>query len=143
MARNRIDLPENCLATFTIPVRITDINYGNHLGNSALVEIIHEARMQFLQQFNFTEMAAAGTSLIMSELLIEFKNEAFYKDVLEVKLFTGEISRVAFELFYSVSAKRNAEMILIAKAKTGMVCFNYKNKKVETIPQELKTILLN
>src|ERR1700710_204744 len=107
MPRIRIELPEKCVAVFTIPVRITDINYGNHVGNNSLVEIIHEARMQFLQQYNFTEMNIGGYSLIMSELSVEFKNESFYKDNLEVKLFVGEVSRVSFELFYCITALRN------------------------------------
>jgi len=143
MARIRIELPEKCIAAFIIPVRITDINYGNHVGNNSLVEIIHEARMQFLQQHDFTELEICGTSLIMNELGIEFKNEAFYKDVLEVKIFPGEISKIGFELFYSISTIRNKISLLIAKAKTGMVCYNYKQKKVEAVPEELKKILSN
>ena len=43
MARIKIELPAKCIAAFTIPVRITDINYGNHVGNNSMVEIIHEA----------------------------------------------------------------------------------------------------
>jgi len=143
MARIRIELPEKCVAAFIIPVRITDINYGNHVGNNSLVEIIHEARMQFLRQHNFTEMEAGGSSLIMSELLIEFKSESFYTDALEVKIFVGEISRVSFELFYSVSTVRNSASIIIANAKTGMVCFNYDEKKIAAVPAELKKILLS
>jgi len=143
MARIRIELPEKCVAAFIIPVRITDINYGNHVGNNSLVEILHEARMQFLRQHNFTEMEAGGSSLIMSELLIEFKSESFYTDALEVKIFVGEISRVGFELFYSVSTVRNSASIIIANAKTGMVCFNYDEKKIAAVPAELKKILLS
>ncbi|MDQ6902526.1 MAG: thioesterase family protein [Bacteroidota bacterium] len=141
MVRIRIELPEKCLATFNIPIRITDINYGNHVGNNALVEVIHEARMQFLQEHDFTELEAAGTALIMNELLVEFKSEAFYKDILEVKIFAGEMSRVGFEIYYSISTTRNNQTFFIAKAKTGMVCFNYKEKTVESIPVELKNIL--
>jgi acyl-CoA thioester hydrolase len=143
MARIRIELPEKCITSFKIPVRITDINYGNHVGNNSMVEIIHEARMQFLLQYNFTEMNVCGTSLIMNELTIEFKNEAFYKDVIEVKIFVGEIAKVGFELFYSLSATRNNVSLIIANAKTGMVCFNYNAKKVESMPEELKKILSN
>ncbi len=80
MARIKIELPEKCIAAFTIPVRITDINYGNHVGNNSLVEIIHEGRMQFLRQHGFTELEAGGSALIMSDLAVEFKNESFYKD---------------------------------------------------------------
>lgn len=141
MPRLKIDLPEKIIGVFTIPVRITDINYGNHVGNNSFVEIIHEARMQFLKQNGFTELDVAGSSLIMNELLLEFINESFYEDLLQVKIFVGEISRVSFELFYSISTFRNSHEIILAKAKTGMVCFNYKEKRVETIPSELKNIL--
>lgn len=142
MARLKIELPQRLLTSVSIPVRITDINYGNHVGNNAIVEIIHEARMQFLKQYGFTELDVAGTSLIMSELLVEFKNESFYNDILDVKIFSGEISRVSFEFFYEISVKRNDETIIIANAKTGMVCYNYKIKKVEAVPEKLKLILM-
>jgi len=142
MARIKIELPKKCIATFKIPVRITDINYGNHVGNDSLVAIIHEARMQFLHQYGYTEMNVSGTSLIMNELFVEFKNEAFYKDMLEVKIFTGEIFKVGFEFFYSLSAIRDKSSLLIANAKTGMVCFNYEEKKLIPVPEELKKILL-
>jgi acyl-CoA thioester hydrolase len=142
MARIKLDLPEKCVATFQIPVRITDINYGNHVGNDSLVGIIHEARMQFLNQHDYTELSVAGTSLIMNELVIEFKNEAFYKDILEVKIFIGEIFKVGFEIFYSLSTKRKNSTLIIANAKTGMVCFNYNDRKLANVPEELKKILL-
>ena len=141
MARLKISLPQKALAVIPIPVRITDINYGNHVGNAALVEIIHEARVQFLKLHGFTELAVAGTSLIMSELSVEFKNESFYNDLLEVTLFTGEISRVSFELLYQITTNRNDQKIIVAHAKTGMVCFNYEIKKVDAVPDELKLIL--
>ncbi len=143
MARLKLQLPEKFLKSIFIPIRITDINYGNHVGNHAIVEIIHEARVQFLQEKNFTELEVAGTSLIMSEILVEYKNESFYKDTLRVDLYCGEISKVSFELFYKISTKRNQEEILIALAKTGMVCYDYQLKKVAPIPKELKYILLS
>lgn len=72
MARIKLTLPGKLLHSTQIPVRITDINYGNHLGNDALVSIIHEARMQFLQANHFSELNAGGTSLIMSDLAVEY-----------------------------------------------------------------------
>jgi YbgC/YbaW family acyl-CoA thioester hydrolase len=141
MPRLKIELPQKILTSVSIPVRITDINYGNHVGNSSIVEIIHEARVQFLNQHGFTELNIAGTALIMSELSVEFKNESFYNDVLEIKIFSGEMKRVSFELFYEISVKRNGQKIIIAHAKTGMVCYNYETKKVTAVPDELKLIL--
>lgn len=142
MPRLKIDLPAKKLFTVSIPVRITDINYGNHVGNNAIVEIIHEARVQFMQKHGFTELNVAGTALIMSELLVEYKNESFYGDVLEVEIFIGEITRVSFELFYQISTKRKEKKIIIVLAKTGMVSYNYETKKVTAVPEELRSIFL-
>lgn len=141
MARINIDIPEKTIGTFTIPVRIADINYGNHVGNDAFVSIIHEARMQWLKQYDYTELRIECVGLIMSDLAIEFKNEAFYGDVVEVKLSAGEISRVSFELYYQLFVKRNDKSIHLANAKTGMVCYDYNAKKVAAIPEKLKAIL--
>ncbi len=142
MARIKIEFPQKSIASFTIPVRITDLNYGNHVGNNAMVEIIHEARVQFLKQHNFTELDAGGTALIMSELLVEFKNESFYGDVLDVKIFSGEILKKSFELFYQVTVLRSEKVVFVAFAKTGMVCYNYQDKKVALLPEKLKFILI-
>ena len=112
MARSKIILPEHFIATLSIPVRITDINYGDHVGNDAFVAIIHEARMQWLTQHGYTELQVEGIGLIMSDLAIEFKNESFYGDVIEVKIAVDEISRVSFELYYQLKTKRNDATIL-------------------------------
>ena len=141
MARIKIDIPEKVIGTFTIPVRIADINYGNHVGNDAFVSIIHEARMQWLKQYDYTELKVEDIGLIMSDLAIEFKSESFYGDEVEVRLGAGDISRVGFDLYYQLFAKRSNETILIAHAKTGMVCYNYDGKKVASIPEKLKIIL--
>jgi acyl-CoA thioesterase FadM len=141
VTRLQLHLPQTLLATISIPVRITDINYGNHVGNNSIVEIIHEARVQFLQQNGFTELDVAGTSLIMSELQVEYKNESFYKDRLDIDLYCGEISKVMFELYYKISTKRDQKTIVIALAKTGMVCYDYNIKKITNLPGELKAVL--
>lgn len=141
MARVKLEIPEKVIASFKIPVRIADINYGNHVGNDAFVSIIHEARMLWLSQHGYTELAIEGIGLIMSDLAIEFKNESFYGDVVDVKIGVAEISRVSFELYYQLYAQRGGETIWLANAKTGMVCFDYAAKKVAAIPEKLKGIL--
>jgi acyl-CoA thioesterase FadM len=125
----------------TIPVRITDINYGNHLGNDAFVSIIHEARMQWLHQYGYTELNIEGTGLILADLIVEFKNESFYGDSIEVTIAAGEISKVSFELYYRLETKRNNQPILLALAKTGMVCYDYDAKKITAVTGTIKELL--
>jgi len=141
MARVKINMPAHIIATATIPVRITDINYGNHVGNDAFVAMVHEARMQWLKQWGYTELELEGIGLIMSDLAIEFIKESFYGDTVEVKIAAGEISRVSFELYYEFTTKRGNDHILLAKAKTGMVCYDYGAKKVAPVPVKLGVVL--
>ena len=131
MARVKITIPEKWLFDCTIPVRIADINYGQHLGNDALVSMLHEARVQWLQALNYSELNIEGTGLIMADLAVMYKNESFYGDLLLFKLYMGETSAVSFELVYEVM---NLQQKQIAIAKTGMVCFNYTLKKISALP---------
>lgn len=142
MARLSIEMPAQFLGSFYIPVRITDINYGNHTGNDAFVGILHEARMQWLHKYGYTELDIEGTGLIMSDLSVEFRNESFYGDVIEVKIGVGETGRVNFELLYLLQTQRNNECVILARARTGMVCYDYGIKKVASIPEKLKALLL-
>ena len=141
MARTRLEMPAAYFTTQKVKVRITDINYGNHVGNDAFVGIIHEARMQWLSGHGFTELDIDGTGLIMGDLVVEFKKESFYGDEVEVALGVQDTGRVNFDLYYRLTAKRGDENILLANAKTGMICYNYKEKKIVPIPALLPSFL--
>lgn len=144
MPREKIEMPERFFdIVIKIPVRITDINYGDHAGNDAIVSIIHEARVQLLQHYHYTELNIEGIGLIMAELKVQFKNESFYKDIIEVKIGVVTISKASFTLVYQLTANRENETILIAHAATTMVCYNYENKKVVSVPEQFLKILNN
>ncbi len=142
MARVKLKFPANkLLFTTTIPVRIGDINYGNHVGNDAVLSIIHEARMQLLRSHGYDEMNAGGNGLIMADVMIAYRGEAFYGDELTVKLFAEEITGYSFDLLYHICTSRNGVNSDIAHAKTGMVCFNYNTREIATMTKELKALL--
>jgi acyl-CoA thioester hydrolase len=133
MARIRISVPESFSFSTVIPIRITDLNYGGHVGNDSILSLIHEARVQFLKHFEFTELDFAGTSLIMSDVAIEFRSEAFYGSSIKVMVTAGEFTRAGFDIFYQmVNAENNKQ---VAIAKTGMVCFDYSGRKVTAVPE--------
>ncbi|MBL0255420.1 MAG: thioesterase family protein [Chitinophagaceae bacterium] len=131
--------PKKILATIKIPVRINDINYGNHLGNHSLVSILHEARMQWLSGGGFSELDIKGSGLIMTELAVEYKAESFYGDVLSIAISVADISRAAFDLYYQVS---NQQGKLIAQAKTGMLSYHYEKKAIASLSEDFKIFLL-
>jgi acyl-CoA thioester hydrolase len=142
MARIKIDLPDIFTFTTSIAVRITDINYGGHVGNDAVLSLIHEARMQFLKQLGYTELEFGGIGLIMADAAVEFKNELFYGDTVIVSVVCTEFSKVSFDIYYKLEKTpgqiEDEKKILVAIAKTGMVCYDYSNKRIAAIPEDAR-----
>ena len=142
MARIKVELPEQFTFSTTISVRITDLNYGNHVGNDTVLSILHEARVQYFQKFGFAELDFAGTGLIMSDVSIEFKNEIFYGEKIIASVAAGEFSKAMFDVFYKLEKETSRQTrILVAVAKTAMVCYDYSRKKIVPIPAEARNKL--
>jgi acyl-CoA thioesterase FadM len=135
MARIKVELPSTFSFSCTIPIRITDLNYGGHVGNDTILSLIHEARVQFLAQFGLEELKFQGVGLIMGDAAIEFKNESFHGDVVRVWVTATEFTKISFDLFYKLE-KTNGDPV--AFAKTGMICFDYVKKKVVALPEGVK-----
>ncbi len=139
MSRIKIDLPEKFSFRTLIPVRIQDVNYGGHVGNDAVLSMLHEARMQYLKRLGCSEMEAEGVSMIMADVAIVYKGEGFHGDIFETELAAGDFTTRGFDLFYKVSATReDGVRRSIAEAKTGMLCFDYRSGKVVSLPNTLK-----
>lgn len=145
MARVKIQMPVKFDFRTEIPIRITDINYGGHVGNDTILSLIQEARTEFLSRSGFTEIDFGGAGLIMSDAAIEFKSELFYGDRVSISIAVMEFSKVAFEFYYQLEKPgENSTMKIVALAKTGMVCFDYSAKKVIPIPETaLKKMMKN
>jgi acyl-CoA thioesterase FadM len=142
MARIKLQFPEKILSSVEVRVRITDINYGNHLGNDALVSILHEARVMWLQQLGYTEMNIEDCSIIMSDLAINYLKESFYGDILRIEIAVDLISNAGFELCYRINCKRDESEIIIAIAQTGILFFDYSKRKVIQMPDAFKSKLM-
>ncbi|QIL76241.1 thioesterase family protein [Hymenobacter sp. HDW8] len=136
MARVKVALPDAFPLTVQIPVRITDLNYGAHLGNDALLSILHEARVQFLQHCQLPEFdPATKTGLIMADVAMEYKGEGFHGDMLHIQLAATDLHRYGFDVVYWVKNQDGKE---IARAKTGMLCFDYNTRKLRNLPPDME-----
>jgi acyl-CoA thioesterase FadM len=135
MARIKIEMPDVFSFSTSFPVRITDLNYGEHVGNDTVLSFIHEARVRFLISLGYTELNLEGTGLIMSDVAIEFKKEMVYGDEIRVWVAARDFNRVGFDLVYKLEKEETQPGILLALAKTGMVCYDYAAKKVVNLPE--------
>ncbi len=138
MARIKVELPSTFGFSTSIPIRITDLNYGGHVGNDTILTLIHEARVQFLKQYGLEELKFAGVGLIMGDAAIEFKNELFHSDVVKVWVTAADFTKISFDLYYKLE---NTTGEPVAFVKTGMICFDYDRKKVVGIPEGVRELL--
>ena len=133
MSRTKLILPENFNFSTQIDVRITDINYGGHLGNDSVLGIIHEARVRLLTEKGFSEQDIDGVGIIMADTVIIYSSEGFYGDKLRIDVAVDEISNTGCEIYYRFVKLANEKMIV--KAKTKIVFYDYISKKVSRTPQ--------
>lgn len=133
MARVKLTMPDFFLGQFDLPIRVDDINYGNHLANQQILVFAHEARLRFLKKFDMNEQNFLGHSLIMGDAEISFKNEGFWGMNLTVALFLGDVTSHGFEIYYQMSCEKK----IIAEAKTGLVFYDYNQRKIHPVPEDL------
>jgi acyl-CoA thioester hydrolase len=117
-----------------IPLRITDMNYGNHLGNDTLLSVLHEARVRYFKSLGQSEMNFFGSGLIMADIALQYKSEAFSHETLKISIRPFDPGITGFDLFYEVNTTEDNR--LVALGKTHMVCFNYAEKRMETLPEQ-------
>ena len=79
----------------TINVRVSDLNYGAHLANDRLVSIIHQIRVELFHELGFTELnlGDGATGILMSDLQVLYKSEAFLHEELVVQTLFTEIKK--------------------------------------------------
>ena len=141
MERIKINLPEHFNFSTNIKIRITDLNYGGHVGNDSFLSLIHEARQQFLNHFGYSELEIESVSLIMADAAIEFKKELNYHDEVKISVAANGFDKFGFDIFYKMEIINSNEFILAGKAKTGMLCYDYSSKKIMLVPESVKNKL--
>ncbi len=139
MARVQIELPQAWFFRTRLAVRVSDVNYGGHLGNDRVLGLAHEARVRWLASCGLSEKDVGGVGLIMADAALVFRGEAFLGDELDVELGAVETRRSSFDLVYRLT--RPADGAEIALVKTGMVCFDYAARKVARLPHVLARCL--
>ena len=136
MARVKLELPNHFDFSTELTVRISDVNYGGHLGNDAVLSLMHEARVQFLNHYGYTELDIEGASIIMADSFVVYKAEGFHGDRLVVEVAVGDFQNASCDFFYLLTNKETEKEI--ARGKTGIVFYNYGTKKTMSVPAKFR-----
>lgn len=123
----------------TLCVQVGDVNYGGHLANDAVLRLCHEVRMRWLAGLGWSETDAGGAGLIMADAAVQYLAQGFYGDELSAEMGVEDIGKGGFALLFHLT--RIADGKVLARARTGMMCFDYARQKVCRLPEALKTVL--
>jgi acyl-CoA thioester hydrolase len=121
-----------------IKIQIGDINYGGHVGNERYLIFAQESRMLFLNTMGYSEIKFGPYGLVVAEAAIEYFAELFHGDLITISISIDNINRVAFDCYYKIETVKNDKVIIAALLKTNMVCFDYIERKVKSIPDDIR-----
>jgi acyl-CoA thioester hydrolase len=135
MARTRLSEKEHYEFCYPVTLQPRDINYSGHMGVDSLVTIIGSARAYIFKSIGLSELnlGEKRIGIIMTDLVMDMRAEGFMFDKLEILTHVGELTRNGFRFFHRVI--RNGS--LIALAETGVLVFNYAERKVARVPDSL------
>lgn len=136
MARVEIPLPERFPFSTELPIRVTDLNYGGHLGNDAVLSLVHEARVRFLASHGWKELDVAGAGIIMSDAAVVYRAEGFYGMVLRLEVAVDDLRTRSCDLVYRLTDVATGKEV--ARAKTGILFFDYAAKRVVSTPEPFR-----
>jgi acyl-CoA thioester hydrolase len=138
MPRLKIQMPTKFSFSTELDVRITDVNYGNHLGNDALLSLLHEARVRWLRSLDVTEANVEGLLLIMADAAVCYLAESFAGDNLRIDMAATDATGASCDIVYQVV--RISDNRTIAHAKTGVVFIDPVTRKVARLPQTMRQL---
>jgi len=138
MPRVNLNLPRSFCFTTEFHLRISDINYGGHLGNDRVLLLCHEARIRHLHSHGYSEIDVGGAGMIQTDSVVIYRSEAFHMDKLIVKIALADLSDFGCDYYYRILNKENG--MEVARAKTNMVFFDYKERKMLPVPDPFRKI---
>lgn len=138
MARIKIELPQSFIFTTELALRISDINYGGHLGHDTVLTLTHEARVRFFEQYGFTELDVFGPGIVISDVAVTYKSEGFYGHRIIIEIAVCDYTKYGCDLVYKLTEKQSGEDL--AYAKTGIVFMNYAKREVVAVPEGFKKL---
>jgi acyl-CoA thioester hydrolase len=138
MSRLKLEFPACVHFETELTVRISDINYGQHVGNDAVLALAHEARLQFLAAHGMSEQDAGGAGLIMLDAEIVYRAQAKWGDALVAQIALGEVRACDFDLYYRFVRKSGSAEIAILK--TTLAFYDYRRQRVVRAPEAFRSL---
>lgn len=116
-----------------LTVRVSDLNYGAHLGYDRLLTLVQQSRMEMFAQWGMseTDLGDGKTGIVAADAVLNYRGEAFFNDRLIVEICPIEVGLVSFRLAHRVSKIDGSPIALI---EIGFAAFDYKKRSATKLP---------
>lgn len=139
MERVKLDFPtEAVIHRHPLTVRVTDMNYGRHLGHDALVSLLHEARIQAFAALDLPEWDMHGYPSVVADLAVQYQSEARWPDGLTIATAVLEPQGKALTIYQRIYQADSQQ--LVATAQINQLLIDLATRPVE-VPEQVKQAL--
>lgn len=122
MERIRLEFPAQAVIhRHPLSVRITDMNYGRHLGHDTLVSLLHEARIQAFGALGLTEWDLGGFPSVVADLAVQYQSEARWPDALVVETAIPSPQGKALVVYHRVCHAEGGKPVATARLNVMLV----------------------
>ncbi|WP_253449446.1 thioesterase family protein [Halomonas sp. Y3] len=140
MERVRLEFPETAIVhRQPLTVRVTDMNYGRHLGHDTLVSLLHEARIQALAALGLTEWDLGGYPSVVADLAIQYQSEARWPDALVVETAIPAPEGRAITVYHRVLHAEGGRPV--ATARLNVLLVDPATGRPEAVPEAVTTAI--
>lgn len=122
MERIKLAFPDSAIVhRQPLSVRVTDMNYGRHLGHDTLVSLLHEARIQAFGALGLTEWDMGGFPSVVVDLAVQYQSEARWPDALVVETAIPEPTSQAIVVYHRVRHAEGGRPVATARLNLVLV----------------------
>ena len=140
MARIVFQLPAHFGFATELQVYISHVNQGGHLDNAQLLSLVSEARVRFFRALGWPEGQVGDASIVVGDMLAQYKSEAFHGETLRVEMTPQDFNRYGFDLVFCMTEQASGREV--ARGKTGIVFIDRATRRVTPIPADMHARLL-
>lgn len=137
MERVRLEFPDADLRhRHPLTVRITDMNYGRHLGHDAVISLLHEARANALDALGLSEADMGGYPSVAADIAVQYQAEARWPDALVVDTAIPEPGSKVVAVYHRI--RREADARVVATARINLMLVDRRTGRPVAIPDSVR-----
>lgn len=140
MARVQFELPDHFIFTTEVQIYVSHVNQAGHLDNAQLLTLVSEGRARFFRWLGYTEFDVEGVSIVVGDMLAQYKSEGFYGEVIRVEMVPADFNKYGFDLVFCLTEVSSGREV--ARGKSGIVFVDKVHKKVVPRPEGFMQSLL-